>query len=72
MLTKIDVKNFASYRWGVEEGREEGIEKGREEGIKQEKMRMAVQLLPMMKDQAIATTTGLPLKEIERLRKGTE
>jgi flagellar biosynthesis/type III secretory pathway protein FliH len=68
MLTKIDVKNFASYRWGVEEGIEKGIEKGREEGIKQEKMRMAVQLLPMMENQAIATTTGLSLEEVVQLR----
>jgi predicted transposase/invertase (TIGR01784 family) len=73
MLTKIDVKKFASYRWGVEEGLEEGLEKGlekgREEGIKEEKTRMAIQLLPMMENQAIATTTGLPLAEVVQLRK---
>ena len=61
MLTKIDVKKFASYRWGVEEGREEGI--------KEEKQRMAIQLLPMMENQAIASTTGLSLEEIKNLRK---
>ena len=73
MLTKIDVKKFASYRWGVEEGLEKGLEKGRVEGhvegIKEEKQRMAIQLLPMMENQAIASTTGLSLEEIKNLRK---
>ena len=61
MLTKIDIRKLPSYRWGVEEGREEGV--------KEEKRRMAIQLLPMMENEVIASTTGLPLEEIEQLRK---
>ncbi len=60
MLTQIDVKNFASYNWGLEAGIEKGVTK--------EKMRLAIQLLPMMDDQGIVKVTGLPLEEVVALR----
>ncbi len=72
MLTKIDIKKLPSYRWGVDDGREEGLEKGREEGIKEEKRRMAIQLLPLMENQSIASTTGLLLDEVKSLRESAE
>ena len=65
MLTQIDVKNVASYNWGLEAGIEEGMEKG----VTKEKTRLAIQLLPMMDDQAIVQVTGLSLEEVTTLRR---
>ena len=69
MLTQIDVKNFASYNWGLEAGIEKGIEKGEERGVIKEKTRLAIQLLPMMDDKAIIKVTGLSLEEVAVLRR---
>ncbi len=68
MLTQIDVKKFASYNWGLEAGIEKGREEGEEKGIVKEKTRLAIQLLPMMDDQAIVQVTGLSLEDVTVLR----
>jgi predicted transposase/invertase (TIGR01784 family) len=57
---------------GIEQGIEQGIQQGIEQGVQQGRqatqLEIARQLLPMLEDEAIATTTGLPISEIEALR----
>ena len=52
----------------MEIGREEGMEIGREEGAKQEKLKLAKNLLGVLDDETLAEKTGLSLHEIQSLR----
>jgi len=60
MLTQMDIKKSASFRWGLEEGQQKGREEMREEFV--------LQLLPLMDDQTIANVSGLPIEVIKLLR----
>ena len=43
--------------------------KGRKEGREEERLHIAINLLDVLDNAAIAKKTGLPLKEIKNLRK---
>jgi predicted transposase/invertase (TIGR01784 family) len=65
---QISVKNLPTYEIGFEEGIEKGIEKGRQEGQLEEKRAIAFSLIEFHDDETISKITGLPLKEIKKLR----
>lgn len=62
MLTQVDVQKFASYKWGLEKGREEARSKSQ---------RIARQLLSVMDNQRIAEITDLPLEEVQLMREAS-
>ena len=68
MLTEVDVKRFASYNWGLKDGRQEGRLEGRQEGQLAERVRLARQLLDILDTETIALKTGLTREEVEKLR----
>jgi predicted transposase/invertase (TIGR01784 family) len=82
MLTQVNVKKFASYKWGLQDGLlqgiEQGIERGMERGIERgtllgEKRRareVALWLLALgtLESTQIAEIAGLPLQELEYLQ----
>jgi predicted transposase/invertase (TIGR01784 family) len=59
---------------GIEQGLEQGIEQGLEQGIEQgehtAKLAIAQSLLDLLDDQAIASSTGLTLEQVQQLRQG--
>ena len=67
----------SSYGIGKLKGKEEGEkigekigeERGREKGREEERFHIAINLLDVLDNAAIAEKTGLPLEEIENLRK---
>ena len=58
----------SSYGIGKLKGRKEGREEGREE----EKLHVAINLLDILDDATIAGKTGLPLEEVEKLRRNSK
>lgn len=73
MLTNVDVKNFASYQWGVREGEEIGKQKGRLEGRQEERTannrKFALVMLNNNVDiTVISQSTGMSIAELEALR----
>ncbi|MEA2082883.1 MAG: hypothetical protein U9O82_01320, partial [Thermodesulfobacteriota bacterium] len=62
----------SSYGVGKLEGREEGKEEGREEGREEERLHVAINLLDILDDTTIAGKTGLPLEEVEKLRRNNK
>jgi predicted transposase/invertase (TIGR01784 family) len=72
MLT-IEFEKLPTYRmgWdrGHEEGREEGRKEGKQEGAHNQAVAIARKLLDMGLDNLqIASATGLPVADIDRLR----
>ena len=61
MLTQIDRRKLPSYQLGLEQGLEQGALKS--------KLKTAGNLLEVLSDVQIARAVGLPLHQIERLRK---
>ncbi|NEO71860.1 Rpn family recombination-promoting nuclease/putative transposase, partial [Moorena sp. SIO3H5] len=53
---------------GMKQGIEEGMKQGREEGEKEKAQAIARQLLPLLDDETISQTTGIPVEEIRKLR----
>ncbi|MEW6220415.1 MAG: cytosolic protein [Thermodesulfobacteriota bacterium] len=53
-------------RQGFAQGREQGVELGRREALRA----VAVNLMDLLDDEAIAQRTGLPLEEVRQLRAG--
>jgi len=53
---------------GREEGREEGLEQGVEKGRMEERRSIVRNLLDMLDDATIATTSGLSVEQVEQLR----
>ncbi|NET66352.1 MAG: Rpn family recombination-promoting nuclease/putative transposase [Moorea sp. SIO1G6] len=53
---------------GMKQGIEEGMKQGREEGEKEKAQTIARQLLPLLDDETISQTTGIPVEEIRKLR----
>jgi hypothetical protein len=45
---------------------------GREEGKKEERLHVAINLLDVLDDATIAGKSGLPLEEVEKLRKSNK
>jgi len=56
-------------RQGLETGLQQGREEGREEGQTRKALEIARNILPLMDDAAISAITGLPVEQIEDLRK---
>lgn len=85
MLTQVNVKKFASYNWGLQDGIEQGIERGLEQGIergiergeyigKQSHARqVAIKLLALgtFKLSQIADIAGLTPEEVEQIQQNT-
>ncbi|OOO00095.1 MAG: hypothetical protein ATN35_09225 [Epulopiscium sp. Nele67-Bin004] len=57
---------------GIAEGKAEGIAEGKAEGIAEEKRNIAIAFLDIADDETIATKTGLPIEEVEQLRKDNQ
>ena len=56
---------------GRKEGKEEGIKEGREEGSKDERSKIAINLIRLGTScEIIAQATGLSEEEVSRLKKG--
>ena len=47
---------------------EQGIKQGIEQGIRENQVQTALRLLPILDNQTIAQTTGLPIGDIQKLR----
>ncbi len=61
----------SSYGVGKLEGREEGEKIGEKRG-REEKLHVAINLLDILDDATIAGKTGLPLEEVEKLRRNNK
>ena len=53
-------------------GKLEGKEEGKKEGKKEERLHVAINLLDVLDDATIAGKTGLPLEEVEKLRRNNK
>jgi len=62
----------SSYGVGKLEGREEGREEGEKRGREEERLHVAINLLDILDDATIAGKTGLPLEEVEKLRRNSK
>lgn len=52
----------------LEQGIKQGIEQGIEQGIRENQVQTALRLLPILDNETIEQTTGLPIGDIEKLR----
>ena len=71
LFDKLTIDDMLEIRKndGFAEGCEEGLEEGREEGHAEEKLSIAKNLLKANADiNLIASATGLPIEEIEKLK----
>ena len=62
----------SSYGIGKLKGEKIGEKRGKKEGIKEERLHVAINLLDVLDDATIAEKTGLPLEEIEKLRRNNK
>jgi len=62
----------SSYGVGKLEGREEGEKIGEKRGKEEERLYVAINLLDILDDATIAGKTGLPLEEVEKLRRNNK
>jgi len=59
----------SSYGIGKLKGRKESRKEGRKEGLREGKLQVAGNLLEVLDDATIAQKTGLPLEDVQKLRK---
>ena len=52
----------------LEQGIKQGIEQGIEQGIRENQVQTALRLLPILDNETIEQTTGLPIGDIQKLR----
>lgn len=65
MITEANIKNFASYKWGMQDGLEQGLEQGR---LEQQK-KIAQSLLERgLDNDSIAEITGLSVEVVSQLK----
>jgi predicted transposase/invertase (TIGR01784 family) len=73
MLTQVDYRRLPSYEIGLEDGLEQGLEKGLEKGLEQGReessLNIAYNLLDKLADPEVAEIVGLPLGQVQQLRR---
>jgi predicted transposase/invertase (TIGR01784 family) len=58
-------------RGAITKATKQAQQEGRQEGWQEAQLEIARRLLPVLDDATIATTTGLPVSEIQRLRESS-
>jgi len=69
MLTEIDVEELPSYHLGLMKGQEKGKAEGNVEGNVEGKLEIVKRMLSIFEDEKIHEYTGVPIREIKRIRK---
>jgi hypothetical protein len=64
VITQVNVKNFASYQWGRDDGREEGVEEGMEKIVRH--------LLINQSPEQVSILTNLPLDWVMAIQRKVE
>jgi len=68
LVYEVRMQSLAEVESKIASAIEKGMERGREEGAKQEKLKLAKNLLDVLDDKTLADKTGLSLHEVQSLR----